>query len=153
MGTTFALRAGLAADIPAMYALDLLCFEPPFRFDLRTMRRYASAPGAIVCIAEQGTALAGFVIVNVVRGAMAYVTTLDVHPGLRRDGLGRTLMAAVEAAAVQANLREMRLHVSLENEAAIRFYQSIGFERHSPARDFYGEDRHGWIYRKALARG
>ena len=134
-----------------MYELDLLCFEPPFRFDPGTMRRYARAPGAIVLVAEQGTALAGFVVVNVIRGGVAYVTTLDVHPGLRRHGLGRTLMAAAEAAAMQAGLREMRLHVSLENEAAIRFYESTGFEEHSPARDFYGEDRHGWIYRKELA--
>ena len=149
---TIYLRNGLRTDIPAMYRLDLLCFDPPFRFDLRAMRRYATAPGAIVLVAEQETLLCGFVIVNVMRDGVAYVTTLDVHPDVRRHGVGRTLVAAAEAAAIEANRPELYLHVSHENESAIRFYESIGFERRSLARNFYGHDRHAWIYTKSDAK-
>ncbi len=81
--------------MPAMFELDLLCFDEPFRFDLKTMRRCASAPRAIVLVGEVDRSLAGFVIVHL-RRHTADVVTLDVHPDCRRQGLAGALMEAAE---------------------------------------------------------
>jgi ribosomal-protein-alanine N-acetyltransferase len=97
------LRPGTKADVEAMYRLDCLCFEEPFRFDLWTLRRFATQRDALVVVDETEGALRGFVIAEVSRRrevACGYVATIDVHPEHRRAGLARRLMAEVERLAV-----------------------------------------------------
>ena len=147
----FTLRPAIPADIEPMYRLDLLCFAPPYRFNLRAMRRFANAPNAVAIVAEEQSTLAGFVILNPTHRHSAYVTTLDVHPDHRRHGLARHLMGSAEAAAQRANLTTLRLHVSTDNSAAIAFYEAIGFARHSLVENFYAPSLHAWLYTKPLA--
>ena len=58
------LREYRDGDIEAMYALDVACFEPVFRFSRRAMRRFAEARGAVTVLAEVEADLAGFCIVQ-----------------------------------------------------------------------------------------
>jgi [ribosomal protein S18]-alanine N-acetyltransferase len=155
----FTLRPSEPADILAMYQLDLLCFEAPFRFNLESMHYFATRPRSICLIAESAAAngtvaaIAGFVIVNLTlrpRVSSGYVTTLDVHPDFRRRGLARQLMETVETSAIHADVTSLRLHVSAENEPAISFYESIGFTRQLLAENFYAEGLHAWLYMKNL---
>jgi ribosomal-protein-alanine N-acetyltransferase len=150
----YTLRPGLAKDIPAMHRLDELCFDPPFRFDFHTMRRFATQPGAMVVLAESGWQLCGFAIVSIWRKrrepARGYVTTLDVDPAHRRQGLARLIMQECERRAAAAGAASMLLHVFAGNEAAIRFYQSQGYVRLSEAKAFYGPGRDGLLYEKRL---
>jgi ribosomal protein S18 acetylase RimI-like enzyme len=151
----FTLRPAIPTDIEPMYRLDLLCFAPPYRFDLPAMRRFATAPNAIAIIAElpakEQSTLAGFVILTPTHRHSAYVTTLDVHPAWRRQGLALRLMESAEAAAQRVNLTTLRLHVSTENSAAIAFYEAIGFTRHSLVENFYAPNLHAWLYAKPVA--
>ena len=149
----FNLRPAEPADILAMYELDLLCFEAPFRFDLETMRYYATRPGSICLIAEKDRVLAGFLIVNLTirrKASSGYITTLDIHPDFRRQGLSRQLMNAAEASAIQAGITSLSLHVSTENQPAICFYESFGYSRILLVENFYAEDLHAWLYLKNL---
>jgi ribosomal-protein-alanine N-acetyltransferase len=137
-----------------MYRLDRLCFEPPFRFDLRAMRRYASAAEAIVPIAEAGDELAGFAIVNVQRRdvlPMGYLTTLDVHPAFRRQRLARELMRRAEEQTLAAGVPEIRLHVFTGNAAAVALYEKLGYECIFRYPAFYGEELDAWVYGKRLS--
>ena len=59
------LRGYQADDLDAMHALDVVCFERPFRFTRGAMRRFAEAKKARVVVAEEGDALVGFVILHV----------------------------------------------------------------------------------------
>jgi ribosomal-protein-alanine N-acetyltransferase len=136
-----------------MYELDLLCFEAPFRFDLETMRYYATRPRSICLIAEKDRVLAGFLIVNLTirrKASSGYITTLDVHPNFRRQGLARQLMQSAAIAAIQAGVTTLRLHVSAENEPAIRFYQSLGYSRILLIENFYAGGLPAWLYLKNL---
>jgi ribosomal-protein-alanine N-acetyltransferase len=147
------LREGTAADVAAMYALDLLCFQEPFQFDLRAMRSFVTQPGAIVLVAAwaaaSGDAMLGFVVVNMNRRG-AYVTTLDVHPDCRRLGVARKLVAEAERRAAEAGAGIMALHVYVENRAAIALYEAAGYVQGSRVRDFYGRGMDGFGYRKQL---
>ncbi len=145
------LRAGRAADIPAMFALDLVCFEEPFRFDLKSMRRFALRAGAIVVVAKATGELAGFVIVHLERGRLAYVVTLDVAPEFRRRGLARALMAEAESQARNTGADRMGLHVFPGNSAAIAFYERLGYERKDLDESFYGEGLGAFVCLKDLA--
>ena len=153
----FELRTGTAADVEAMYRLDLLCFEEPFRFDLATMRRFALKRGAVVVVvAEDCGGMAGFVVVNLERVGKAkvgYVTTLDVAPERRRGGLARVLMGEAEARVRAAGASAMVLHVFGGNVAAVEFYEAAGYERVGVVLGFYGDGMDGWVYRKGLSQG
>ena len=147
------LRKGRAADVPAMYRLDCLCFEEPFRFDLRSMRRFASHRNAVVVIAEAEEGIRGFAILEVTPQAklpLAYLVTLDVHPEHRRAGLARELMGEVERLAALAGVTQIGLHVFAGNEAAILFYERLGYFRVAISHDFYAPGFDAFRYVKCV---
>jgi ribosomal-protein-alanine N-acetyltransferase len=141
-----------------MVRLDERCFSAAFRFDLRSMRQFAEARGAFVVIAEEELsvgAMAGFVIVQI-EGAAAerygYVVTIDVALEWRRGGLGGQLLARAEQKVREAGVGRMGLHVAVDNEAAIRFYERLGYQCIGVAKRFYREaGLDGLIYIKELA--
>ena len=147
------LRNGTPADINAMYELDLLCFDKPFRFDFRSMRKYATHPEAIVLVAEVDGQLRGFIVVNPKRPRAlqsAYVTTLDVHPDFRRQGIARALIADAERRAAETGAATIQLHVVTGNTDAIGFYESAGYEQLLLTEDFYAVGLNAWTYFKSL---
>jgi len=150
-------------DAEAMYALDLQCFDPPFRFSRRAMRTFAEAPNAITLLAEAhptdsnlpdtaqpAPQLAGFCIVYV-EDRTAYIVTLDVAPAFRRHGLARRLMAKAEARALAAGATQMTLHVFTGNTGAMQFYESLGYNRTGRTENFYGRSLHALVYSKKLS--
>ena len=143
------LRGYRADDWEAMYALDLICFEPHFRFSRRTMRGFAEAPNAIALLAEVEGRLAGFSVAHV-EEAVGYVVTLDVAPGWRRKGLAARLMAEVEARVRASGARRMALHVFMDNQAAVNFYEALTYERLDVAEGFYGRGLDAFVYVKQL---
>ena len=155
------LRSYRPGDLSALYALDRLCFDPPFRFSRPTMRHFAELPQAIVrlaCVPADGASaedLLGFVIVHLEEGAhglAGYVVTLDVAVAYRGQGIAQQLMYAVEIAATEAGVGEMFLHVFHENYAAIRLYERLGYTLATTEADFYGNALHALVYRKSLAQ-
>ena len=153
MERAWTLRAGGEADVRAMYMLDLLCFDEPFRFNLRAMCRFVLQPGAISVVAEAAGQLAGFVVVHLLRrrrGMTGYVVTLDVAAEFRRHGLAGALMDAAERVALEARATEMMLHVHTENAGAVRFYEGRGYGRTAECADFYREGLHAWVFRRVF---
>ena len=143
-----------------MHQLDQLCFAEPFRFDRSTMRRYASEPGALVLLAyaslTSGSELLGLVLVNLQHRRthlLAYVTTLDVHPDHRRQGIAGALMRDAEIRAAAVNATVLRLHVFTANLGAIRFYEQLGFVRYSHVLNLYGNGLDSYVYSKSLLEG
>ena len=148
------LREYVEGDLDEIVRLDEKCFDDEFRFDRRSMKAYAEAGNAISLIAERESAIIGFVIVHLDRvasGLRGYVVTLDVAGEYRRQGLAGRMMEAVEMLAVEVGALRMELHVFTENEAAIRFYERIGYERMARRRRFYGaKGLDAFEYRKDL---
>lgn len=143
------LREYRAGDWEAMYALDLVCFEVPFRFSRSAMRKFAEAPNAIVVLAEAHEKLAGFCVAHVEEG-VAYVVTVDTAPEWRRKGLGARLMAETEARARLISVESMALHVYTGNSGAIRFYEMLDYEQLGVVDGFYGRGLDAFVYVKRL---
>ncbi len=148
------LREYNSGDLGTIFALDEVCFEPPFRFSARVMQQFAEARNALTVVAENETGeVAAFCIAHVERagkGLRAYVVTLDVAPQYRRHGLARQMMERIEKQAVEAGCEGLALHVSVDNEGAIAFYESEGYEQSHMVKSFYGLGRHAYVYRKEL---
>ena len=136
-----------------MHALDVVCFEKPFRFTRGAMRRLAETKKARVVVAEVGDVLAGFVIVHMEEaeeGRTGYIVTLDVQPALRRSGIAGILIVEVERLARVESCAALVLHVFAGNEAAIRFYGHAGFMRAHRVEEFYGPGIDAWMYHKRM---
>ncbi len=148
------MRGYRAGDVDLMVRLDEVCFSEAFRFDRRSMRRFAEARGAVGIVAEDDVQMAGFVIVQV-EGATTerygYVVTIDVAPELRGAGLGGQLLTEAERQVRAAGVGRMGLHVAVDNDAAIRFYERLGYACVGVAKRFYREaGLDGLIYIKEL---
>ena len=148
------LRRFRADDLEAIFRLDELCFSEQFRFDRESMRKFAEARGAITLIAENVSGeLSGFAITHVEKmatGKRAYVVTLDVAFGDRRTGVAGQLMEETERLAALAGAVWIELHVFVENEGAVQFYEGRGYRRLGTSAGFYGRRLDAWVYRKDL---
>ena len=117
------------------------------------MHRFAEAANARVTIAEEDDELVGFVILQleeVEGGRVGYIVTLDVSPKRRRRGIAGRLMRVAERQAQQEGCSALVLHVFTGNEAAIRFYASLGFVRSHRDGEFYGPKMDAWVFHKLL---
>ncbi len=54
---------------------------------------------------------------------------LDVGPAYRRQGVGTALIRATEKKARREGLGKVNLEVALDNDGAIRLYESLGYYR------------------------
>jgi ribosomal-protein-alanine N-acetyltransferase len=140
-------------DFPALYAVEEICFAPPFRFARSYMRQLVESPGSATWIAEDGLELIGFSIVEWTIGSSestAYIQTLEVHPGWRGRGTGAELLGRAEASARAAGAKTIGLHVDAENAAAIHLYEGQGYTRQGRQEHYYARHRAAFIYRKPL---
>lgn len=140
-------------DFAALYAVEEVCFQPPFRFSRRYMYNLVVSPWSVTWIAEEETRIAGFAVAEISCGATdpaAYVVTLEVLPEFRRQGAARVLMARIEASAAAAGAGSMWLHVDPANTGAVRLYRSLGFAPRGEEPDFYAVGHHALLFAKSL---
>lgn len=86
--------------------------------------------GRVVFVAEVDGEVAGFAVWQELPGGEAELLNLAVDPRLRRRGAGRALVEVMEG-------RRVWLEVRASNEAAIRFYRSLGFAVCGVRRRYY----------------
>lgn len=144
-------------DFAALYSVEELCFASPFRFSRSYMRQIIETPDAATWIAEEGAEskfeLIGFSIVEWSREQgepSAYIQTIEVHPAWRSRGIGAELLCRVENSARAAGAKIIRLHVDVENAAAIRLYERHGYENQGREEHYYARHRAAFIHAKRL---
>jgi ribosomal protein S18 acetylase RimI-like enzyme len=140
-------------DFAALYAIEEVCFQPPFRFSRGYMQRLIRRASATTWIAEEDARMAGFAIVELSRqsgGTVAYIVTLEVLPEFRRRGVGGELLRRVEDSALAADATALWLHVDATNAGAIRLYEEHGYCCEGREENFYAARRPALIYRKVL---
>jgi ribosomal-protein-alanine N-acetyltransferase len=140
-------------DFTQLYAVEELCFEPPFRFSRALMRKLVANSSSATWIAIENEKLAGFAIVDwatVPKGTVAYIQTIEVHPASRRRGIAHELMRLAEDSARAAGATAIWLHVDVENAAAIHLYEGRGYVRKGREEHFYARQRAAFIYARPL---
>lgn len=136
------LRELLAEDLDAAHALDRACFEPGIAYSRAELRMLMQRPGAIGLAIEENGRLAAFAIAER-RGRTGHLITIDIAASARRRGLGRRLFAEAARRLRDAGAEEVRLEVDVRNAGAIRFYESLGFERTRTLKSYYGRGLDG----------
>ena len=117
---------GATADPSA--PIPLPAVDSPGHFaDLEDVLESFVAVGGEFLVAELNGEVIG---VGGIRGndnRQAEVLRVRVHPAVRRQGVGRALMEALEDAARQLGFEEMHLDTTVDQPEAIAFYRSRGY--------------------------
>ncbi|WP_303310080.1 GNAT family N-acetyltransferase [Hymenobacter sp. BT730] len=95
--------------------------------------------------APDGTAL-GVGRLHTAAPGQAQVRFMAVHPGAQGQGIGRAVLAYLEAEARRRGLTESVLHA---REQAVPFYQRLGYAVVAPSHTLFGSIPH-FLMRKLL---
>lgn len=140
------IREAHAGDLDALEALEARCFpEDPWTRPM--LAEELSRPGGIVLVGEDAGGAWGFVIGLRVMDQLD-VLQVAVDPARRGQGLGATLLTALEEAAPHAE--EVLLEVRTTNLAAIRLYARAGYTAIATRRGYYRDGADALVLRKAL---
>jgi len=88
-------------------------------------RKMAVGP-ELFLVAELEGAIVGS-IMGGYDGHRGWINYLAVHPDIRKKGLGRRLMDAIEERLLEKNCPKINLQIRHDNDAVIDFYRAIGY--------------------------
>lgn len=121
------LRPFQPSDEPGVVDLWRRCgLTRPWNDPARDIVRKRAVQPELFVVAAIGADIVGSVMAGY-DGHRGWVNDLAVAPELRRRGLGRRLMAHVEAALEAMGCPKVNLQVRGGNEAALAFYRRIGY--------------------------
>ena len=136
----WAIRLARVEDLYRLLALENRCFEHD-RLSRRSFRHFLGSDTASCLAAERGGELLGYALVLFHgRTALARLYSMAVAPEHQGQGLGRVLLEAAEAAALDSGAAVMRLEVHPLNFAAIALYRRAGYLEFGIYRGFYEDD-------------
>ncbi len=124
----------LALEVHSLHVLwrpDI--YEMPS--ELYTLDRFREAMESLY-VAREGGKVVGYAAINIrdydwagmVKRRVLYIDEFGVSQAHRRQGIGRFMMEQLGALGRQLGCTGMQLGVYPQNEAAVAFYKSCGFE-------------------------
>lgn len=130
------IRPMTKADVPAVAALDKLCFRIPW--SEQSFAAEMENQLAVYFVAEVDGVIAGYCGFWQVADE-GHITNVAVLEQFRRAGVGSRLVETMETAAKQAGLVLMTLEVRKSNHAAIGLYEKYGFRTIGERKNYYQE--------------
>jgi len=124
-------------DFEALYRLDQRCYPPGIAYSRFALHAFLSERGAQAFVAEEESALVGFVLVRQMSAGRGHIITLDVEEAHRRRGLGTALLAAAERWLAAQGVARVRLETATDNHPAVAFWQKAGYRLRRVRRGYY----------------
>lgn len=131
------VRRYVSEDLDELEKMDAACFPPRIAFSGAELRLFIGQKHSLTLIAECGGEIAGFAIGRMGSRLTGHVITLDVAPSRRRLGIGRRLMEALHGELRSRGARSVVLEVDASNDAARRFYESLGYDYGERLKRYY----------------
>ncbi len=119
------LRELTEADIPALTALEKVCFSDPWS-DISFLECFRNPLIRLTGLFDEEGDLAAYLLLLTVADE-ATVMNLAVAPAYRRQGLARRLMADALRHAAARGCSQCYLEVRASNRRAIELYEHCGF--------------------------
>jgi ribosomal-protein-alanine N-acetyltransferase len=126
-------------DVPRLYELERLCFEPPIRWEekdflpaINEMDVWVACDDDFVNTKEE---IVGF-LAGEVRRNQGYIGTINVDPKHRRRGIAAKLLTAAEDFYRKGGYSEVRLEVE-QNNPAQTLYFKMGYRVHAVRKEWY----------------
>jgi len=113
-----ALDAGLAELYP-----------PEQRFGPNLKAHHLEGGRGAFLVARHGGRAVGCGAIRVLNSTTAEAKRMYVEPDRRGTGVGRAVLAGLEAAAMQLGVRRLVLETGIYQDAALSFYRRAGFRQ------------------------
>lgn len=123
-------------DLGSIMVIETRSFADPWS-PLAYALELRSNPDAAYGVLREDGRVIGYVGVWL-RDSSAFITQVAVHPDCRRRGAGRALVESAALKAREAGARDLRLTVRQDDERAVAFYRSLGFQEVGRAPGYYG---------------
>ncbi|MBE6652822.1 MAG: ribosomal-protein-alanine N-acetyltransferase [Ruminococcaceae bacterium] len=130
----------IPAHLEGAAELEKLCFSNPWSAKSMELLTNDGIGVGYLCTApdapnaEPTVTAYGGMLITVDEGQ---ITNIAVHPDYRRKGYGAAILQALIRHAKDAKLESISLEVRVSNEAAIRLYETYGFEKVGKRPGFY----------------
>jgi ribosomal protein S18 acetylase RimI-like enzyme len=136
--TALRLRVATRDDVAALTALEERCFAAD-RLSRRSFQRLVQRETAYLLLAEsEDDTLLGYCLILFHRGtSLARLYSIAVDPAARGRRVAEQLLARAEAETANRGRVFMRLEVHVDNVAAIRLYEKLGYKRFGVYHDYY----------------
>lgn len=129
--TVLAAGVGDAEEIAGLHAR---CFDEAWSAE--SFLALMCTPGTFAYVARDGDAVAGFILCRAAADECE-VIVIGVVPGMRRRGVGRSLLESALARARGLGAARMFLEVAADNGAARALYEARGFGEAGRRRGYY----------------
>ncbi len=143
-----------------MATLSLRVFASYSHDPLAALRSMLGERDVLVLVAERGPSRVGFAIVGFealprdfgpwTRPTVARLNAIAVTPGMQGRGVGRRLLASVEAAARRRGSVSLSLNTAVGNRRARRLFEPSGFLVVATLDHFYANDQSALAMLKPL---
>lgn len=146
------IRAATADDIPTLVAIENRSFSTD-RISRRSFRYLLSKANASVLVETDAAGIVrGYALLLFNRGtSLARLYSIAVDPLRQREGVGRALLAAAEAAARDRGTAWMRLEARADALGVQAFYKAHGFRKFALQPHYYEDDVAAVRMEKSLA--
>lgn len=125
------------SDLDEIMTIERASFSFPWtpRFFLQEL----GVPCARSLLAVTGRKTAGYIVYWLLPDE-ADIHNLAVHPGYRRQGIGRSLLQEVIGETKRSRCSRVTLEVRKSNQAAQKLYHSLGFVERGIRKGYYSDD-------------
>ena len=152
---SFTIRPAVAQDLDAVAAIDALCFPPGIAYPREEIAFLLLNPTVITLVAERSGTIVGLAALERRRrtprtARYGELVTIEVLPEFRRASIGVALYRALESRLRDWGGSSIHLHVSVENTAALVFYQRLGFQIIDRVPKYYLRRMDAWGMGKEL---
>ena len=130
----YLIRKAVAADAPAVAAIEAACFSAPWSLALVTEE--IGKENALFFVAESGGSVCGYVSAEDICGE-CYMNNLAVSGAYRRRGIAASLMRSLTNAAKSRGCEFLTLEVREGNVPARNLYETCGFSLAGVRKNFY----------------
>lgn len=138
------IEAARLSDLPSLARVQKRAFPPRLAYTLPTLLLLRALPWVRILVARRGGDVVGCIIGDrVIEGGR--VINLAVAPDAQRQGVGTSLLHAIEEALPEG---DMILMVQSENSAARALYHRHGYIDDAEIGNYYGVSRPGIRMRK-----
>jgi ribosomal-protein-alanine N-acetyltransferase len=144
----FSLRMPQPGDLRALATAESECFSDPWPEPYFVSELYAPARFHRIMVDQAGE-LAAYLF-TAWQYLDLHVLKVATRPRFRRMGLGRGLMDLAEEHARAMAGESLTLEVRTGNVAAVRLYESLGFERVGLRRGYYSDGDDALIMTKRV---
>lgn len=136
--------------LDTLYKLEEQCFNEE-AFTKRQIAYLLTDYNTIALAAKVNSDVAGFIIAQIETDEteFGHIITINIAPSYRRKSVGSKLLIEIEGLLRQRGIKECRLEVREDNNAAIKLYQKLGYQNLGRLDRYYGK-KHGLYLKKAL---